>query len=322
MAQDRPLFMSPTRPGFQSRFLLPQHWGIWIGLGLLWLLCWLPWRVQLGLGRQIGHLGWALAGKRRRDTLTNLALCFPELDETERVRMGREVFVQASIGLFESLRAWWRPDTLKKNLTISGVHHVIERLRAGQGVLVLGGHYTLLDLGGLLCSQFFQADIVYRPQNNPLLEWLITRVRQPIYGVQIDHDDVRTLVRSLKAGHAVWYTPDQDFGLTHGVMAPFFGVPAATVTAQRRLARMAQCPVLLVHFYRQDDRRPHYHVTFTPVVDHYPSGDELADATRINQLLEGLIRIAPTQYMWFHRRFKTQPAGQLNPYQRRDQARQ
>ena len=79
---------------------------------------------------------------------------------------------------------------------------------------------------------------------------------------------------------------------------------------------------LLVHFYRQDDRRPHYHVTFTPVVDHYPSGDELADATRINQLLEGLIRIAPTQYMWFHRRFKTQPAGQLNPYQRRDQARQ
>ena len=150
MAQDRPLFMSPTRPGFQSRFLLPQHWGIWIGLGLLWLLCWLPWRVQLGLGRQIGHLGWTLAGKRRRDTLTNLALCFPELDETERVRMGREVFVQASIGLFESLRAWWRPDTLKKNLTISGVHHVIERLRAGQGVLVLGGHYTLLDLGGLL----------------------------------------------------------------------------------------------------------------------------------------------------------------------------
>ncbi len=305
----------PLQP-FSARFLLPRFWGLWLGIGLLWLLCWLPWRVQFWLGQRLGALGWRLARSRRRDTLINLRLCFPNWDGETHQRMGREVFGHAVVGLFESLRAWWRPATLKHHLTISGVHHVIEPLRAGQGVLVLGAHYTMLDLGGLLCSQFFKADIVYRPQNNPLLEWLLLRLRQPIYGQQIDHDDVRTLVRSLKTGRAVWYTPDQDFGLRHGVMAPFFGVPAATVTAQRRLMRMAPCPVVLVHFYRQDDRRPHYHVTFTPALADYPGPDEVADAARVNQLLEGLICIAPTQYMWFHRRFKTQPDGQPNPYQR------
>lgn len=312
--------MSQPVSQFRAEFLRPRYWGLWLGVGLLWLLAWLPWRLQLWLGTQLGAIGWALADRRRLDTLTNLELCFPHLSAADHHRMGRAVFRHAAIGLFESLRAWWRPHTLHKHLTITGVHHVIEHLRAGQGVLVLGGHYTSLDLGGLLCSRFFKAAIVYRPQNNPLLEWLISRARGPIYDRQIDHDDIRALVRELKSGHAVWYTPDQDFGLRHGVMAPFFGVLAATVTAQRRLARMAQCPVLLVHFYRQDDRRPHYHVTFTPVVVDYPSADEVADAIRINQLLEGLISIDPTQYMWFHRRFKTRPEGQLNPYQLRDQA--
>jgi KDO2-lipid IV(A) lauroyltransferase len=112
----------------------------------------------------------------------------------------------------------------------------------------------------------------------------------------------------------VWYTPDQDFGLKQGVMAPFFGVPAATLTAQRRLVKLDQSAVMAVHFYRQDDRRPHYHMTLTPVLEHYPSADEVADATRINELLESLIRIAPTQYMWFHRRFKTRPNGMEKVY--------
>ena len=65
--------------------------------------------------------------------------------------------------------------------------------------------------------------MVYRPQNNPLLDMLIYRCRATIYANQIDHDDMRGLVRNLKNGHAIWYSPDQDFGLKQGVMAPFLG---------------------------------------------------------------------------------------------------
>ncbi|HAA07615.1 MAG TPA: lauroyl acyltransferase, partial [Acinetobacter schindleri] len=52
-----------------------------------------------------------------------------------------------------------------------------------------------------------------------------------------------------------------------------------------------------------------YHVLIEPPVENLPSADELDDATRVNQIIERQLRIAPTQYMWFHRRFKTRPQG-------------
>ena len=168
----------------------------------------------------------------------------------------------------------------------------------------------LLDAGGYLCAQYFEPDVVYRPQNNPLLDMLIYRCRATIYANQIDHDDMRGLVRNLKNGHAIWYSPDQDFGLKQGVMAPFFGVPAATVTAHRRLLKMTKAAAIPLYFYRHGDiKNPKYHVLIEPPVENLPSADELDDATRVNQIIERQLRIAPTQYMWFHRRFKTRPQG-------------
>ncbi|MEC7121130.1 MAG: LpxL/LpxP family Kdo(2)-lipid IV(A) lauroyl/palmitoleoyl acyltransferase [Pseudomonadota bacterium] len=305
---------SPTTPVFSAQLLMPQYWGIWLAIFILLPMAFLPWRIQYRLGCWLGNLIWRFGKRRRHDTLTNLALCFPEKSAEARLRMSQEVFQHAGVGVFESLSAWLRPQKFQRKVTISGLHHIVEAQQNNQSILLLGAHYTMLDLGGLICSWFFKADMVYRPQNNPVLEWLIYRLREPIYARQIDHDDIRKLVRALKDKHVVWYTPDQDFGLKQGIMADFFGVPAATLTAQRRLARMDQSRVMAIHFYRQDDRRPHYHITITPPLDHYPSDDEVADANRVNQLLEGLIRIAPTQYMWFHRRFKTRPEGMEKVY--------
>ena len=152
--------------------------------------------------------------------------------------------------------------------------------------------------------------MVYRPQNNPLLDMLIYRCRATIYANQIDHDDMRGLIRNLKNGHAIWYSPDQDFGLKQGVMAPFFGVPAATVTAHRRLLKISKAVAVPLYFYRHGDvANPKYHLLIEPMVDNLPSEDEVDDATRVNQIIERQLRIAPTQYMWFHRRFKTRPEG-------------
>ncbi|MFW1817766.1 lauroyl acyltransferase, partial [Acinetobacter guillouiae] len=73
----------------------------------------------------------------------------------------------------------------------------------GQGILLLGTHSTMLDAGGDLCAQFFEPDVVYRPQNNPLLDMLSYRCRATIYTAQIDHDDMRGLIRHLTEGEAI-----------------------------------------------------------------------------------------------------------------------
>lgn len=301
-------------PPFQRRFLMPQYWGIWFGVLILWLLAHLPWPMQRLMGQGIGECFWSLGKRRRSDTLINLGLCFPELSEAERILMGKDVFRNAAIGIFESLSAWYAPKRFDKSVTISGLEHLIAAQKRGHGVLLLGGHYSTLDQGGYLSSLFFEATVVYRPQNNPLLEWLITRARANIFPHQIDHDDMRGLITALKSGQIVWYSPDQDFGLKLGVMAPFFGVPAATVVAPRRLIKINNSAILAFHSYRMDDVEPKYHITITPELSDYPSEDPVVDATRVNALFEELIRIAPTQWMWFHRRFKSQPKGTLSPY--------
>lgn len=303
-----------STPPFQAKFLMPQYWAIWLGVLLLWSLAHLPWRAQLCTGNWLGEVFWRLAKKRRLDTQKNLSLCFPELSEAERTEMSIDVFRNGMLGFFESLSAWYTPQRFNDKVSITGLQHLIDAQKRGQGVLLLGGHYTTLDLGGYLSSLFFSAYVVYRPQNNPLFEWLITRARANMFEQQIDHDDMRGLISALKSGQIVWYSPDQDYGLKQGVMAPFFGIQAATVTAPRRLVKINKSAVLAFHSYRSNDTEPHYQLTITPELLNYPSDDPVLDATRVNALFEELIRIAPTQWMWFHRRFKSQPQGTPSYY--------
>lgn len=304
---------------FDWRFLLPQYWGIWLGVMLLLPCVFLPLNLQFWLGRQLGRLFYALASSRRRVTLVNLKLAFPNKSDKERQFMAKQVFVNQGIGIFESLSAWYRPNLFTRTVSASGMQHLLTAQKNNQAVILLGAHYTMLDLGGLLFSQFYPIDCVYRSQNNALLEWLVFNARRKIFGQQINHNNMRQLVNNLKLGHIIWYTPDQDYGLKQGIMTNFFGVPAATLTAQRRLAKLGNKSnppaVMALHFYRQTPdslpygKRPHYHLSVTPALDNYPSHDEAKDAQRVNDIFEGLIRIDPTQWMWFHKRYKTQPDG-------------
>lgn len=295
---------------FYWEFLLPQYWGIWIAIVFLMLLAILPWPIQHRLATFLGNVAFKRLKSRRKTTVRNLEVCFPEWSAEQVQEHARQVFIDMMIGVFETLNAWYSPQWFKGRVTVEGLEHIQNAQAAGKGILLLGTHSTLLDAGGYLCAQYFEPDVVYRPQNNPLLDMLIYRCRGTIYKAQIDHDDMRGLIRHLKEGDAIWYSPDQDFGLKQGVMAPFFGTPAATVTAHRRLLKISKAVAIPLYFYRHGDiKNPQYRVLIEPAVDHLPSDDELDDAIRVNKIIEQQLRIAPTQYMWFHRRFKTRPDG-------------
>nr|WP_258556882.1 lipid A biosynthesis acyltransferase [Moraxella lacunata] len=306
------------KASFQWEFLLPKYWGIWFALMIFLPLIYLPLRIQFWLGRKIGELAYMLIKRRVKDTLTNLTLAFSDKSDDEKVLIAKQVFVNQGIGIFETLNAWFRPNVFKRTFSISGLQHLITAQKENKAVILLGGHFTTLDLGGRLCTQFFPADCMYRKQNNPLLEWFIYNGRRHIFDEQINSRDMKKLISRIKDGKVIWYSPDQDFGLEHGVMATFFGVPSATITAQRRFASMnKKNPPVFIAFdmIRQTPdnipkgKRPHYHISLSPVIDNYPSDDEVADAQRINDIMEHSIKKDITQWMWFHRRFKTQADG-------------
>lgn len=309
---------------FEWAFLHPKYWGIWLAFVLILPLIFLPLRWQFWIGKRLGILVHYLAKSRVQDTLTNLQLAFPNQPKSKHKVTARQVFINQGIGIFESLCAWFRPNVFKRTFSISGLQHLIDAQKQNKAVILLGGHRTTLDLGGRLCTQFFAADCVYRPQNNPLLEWFIYNARRRIFDEQISNRDMKKLITRLKQGRIIWYSPDQDFGLEHGVMATFFGVPAATITAQRRLIKLgdkANPPVIIMMDmlrqtpdYIAKGHRPHYHISLSAALKNYPSDDETADAERINRLIEQNIQKDLTQWMWFHRRFKTQ-ADDTNYYQ-------
>jgi len=177
--------------------------------------------------------------------------------------------------------------------------------------MLLGMHFNSIDVGSRLLGKFFRFSVVYRPNDNPLLDHLITKGRGTWVNHSVDRNDIRQTVRLLRQGEVVWYAPDQDYGTAHAVFVPFFGVPAATITATSRIARMGKAKVIPCAHYRLPGGR--YEIEFGAPLEDFPCGDDEADTARINRTIESYVRKHPEQYLWVHKRFKHWPKGR-SPY--------
>lgn len=289
-----------------KHFLHPRYWPTWTGLGLLWLLVQLPWPAQMWLGKQVGLLMFHVLPRRREVCCINLQLAFPELDALARHQLNRAHFISLGCGILELGQSWWgNPDRLTRQTRIEGLEH-LETARQSGGVLLLSAHFTSLELGGRLLAQQIPLHVVYRPHQNPLLEWRVARLRAKRYGKAISRDNIRDMVRSLRDGQIVWYAQDQNFGLKNSVFAPFFGVAAATNTATSRLAQLGRARVVPFFTLRTDTG---YLLRFLPALENFPGDAILEDTTRINHIIEQQVREFPAQYLWTHRRFKDTPDG-------------
>ena len=308
--------MSPRSPYPLPRTLLhPRHWPMWLAVGAMALYARLPSALGRAFGAAFGAAALRLARRRREIARRNLALCFPERDASARGALLARCFRSLGIGGYEFVRAWWGPlRGLRARTTIEGVEHVRAALAAGRGVILLSGHFMTLELcGRLLCTEVPVAGM-YRRHADPVLEWAVKRGRLRYAAGMYARDELRGAVRHLKAGGILWYAPDQDMRGKDVVFAPFFGVPAATITATHQLARLSGAAVIGFFHRRSDDGRG-YVLRLEPPLAPFPGEDAAADAATVNALIERMVREAPDEYLWIHRRFKRRPVGEPNPYE-------
>ncbi|MCG8434205.1 MAG: LpxL/LpxP family Kdo(2)-lipid IV(A) lauroyl/palmitoleoyl acyltransferase [Gammaproteobacteria bacterium] len=292
--------------------IAPRYWLIWLFIGALRLSTYLPFRVQLFLGRIMGRFSRLFASRRRRITDINLALCYPELSPDERHEIAVKHFEALGIGAFEIALCWWAPaERLRSIVSITGLHHLEAALEKGKGAILLSAHFTTLEIGARLITFFTPVQAMYKPNRNPMLEWIILNRRRVHLDKVIPQDSVRTLMRSLRDNKVVWYAPDQGFTGKHSEMVPFFGVPAPTNTATSRIAKSSGAPVLPYMVERLPGAQG-YALTIHPPLESFPSGDQAEDAARINAMIEKEARRIPDQYLWCHNRFKTKAHRKKN----------
>lgn len=291
------------------RFLAPRYWLLWLQLGFVRMLVALPFGAQLVAGRLMGRLGHLLAGQRRRIAARNLELAFPELDERARQDLVLRHFESLGMSIIETGLCWWADARRLEGLVeVRGLEHARAALDAGRGAIMLTGHFTTLDLGGRFLTMHAPVSAMYRPHRNPLFEEIMRRGRERSAKHAFSKHDVRAMIRGLRTNQLIWYAPDQAHRRgKYSAVVPFFGVPAPTNTATSAFARLGNAPVVPFFPVRLPGKAG-YRLDILPPLEGFPSDDPVADALRINRLLEERIRLCPEQYLWVHRRFKL--AGQ------------
>jgi len=278
---------------------------------------------MMGVGRFIGRLARRLPLRYVLVARRNMELCLPELSCAEREQLIAQHFESLGMCLCESGMTWWSADERIRRLSrVEGLEHLRTALEAGHGVILLTAHFTTLEIGARILNATTPINVLYRPPKNEVIAEIAHHSRNSRARRAIRRDDVRSMVRALKANEVVWYAPDQSYRKKGAEMVGFFGTPAATNTFTSRLARMTGAAVLLFSHERLPDGAG-WRVVVHPPLTGFPSGNAIADAERYHRFIEAEVRRIPEQYWWIHRRFKglsadypdyyrTAPAGAAN----------
>lgn len=264
------------------------------------------------IGRGLGVLAEKLLPSRRNIVETNLRISFPDRSEEEIQALTRAHFQSTGMGIIEAILCWWADDAVLENFSvIEGLEHLQQASAKNKGVILLSAHFTSLELGARLLMQKAPITAMYRKPNDPVIEQVMRQGRnRRTASDTIAKNDVRGLLRALKKGRTIWYAPDQVPSGKFAAEVPFFGHPAISNTATSRIAKISGAPVVPFFMLRTDNPLG-YRLIIQPPLDDFPSGDDIADTQRINQIMESTILEAPEQYFWMHRRFKGTPLGDV-----------
>lgn len=299
--------MHVKAPSFQLNFFHPRYWLTWLSVVLLYLISWLPHRLQWWLGKMLGRLFFHVIKSRRRIAQRNIELCFPDMPPAEQQALVKANLESAGIALFEAGMGWWWPDWRVRRLgKVVGYEHIQAILDKGKGVLGIASHHMNLEFNCRVMGLVHPAVGFYRRHNNPLMEYLQYHGRARSNKYLIHKKGVADMLNALNQGELCLYLPDQDYGPKRCEFAPFFAVPdAATTTGTLLFAGQANCETVFLLPLRTATG---YEIQVLPGLQNFPSGDDKEDVTRVNQMIEKMVLAAPSQYLWMHKRFKTRPA--------------
>ncbi len=298
-------------------FLHPRYWYAWLVLAFVRITSWLPNRILWILGNALGLFFSWFQSPARRVAERNIELCFPEKGPQERRKLVKKHLRLSGYAVVSLSVAWWAPKwRIRSFIKFRDQYHLDDALARGKNVILLAPHFIGLDMGGIRLSLERKAVSMYRQSRNLFLEYIFQR-RSRFDGVVVERmSNLKALLRYIRQGLPFYYLPDQDMGERASVFVPFFGVPAATVTALSRIAQSTNA-VVIPCITRILPKGRGYEMRLYPPLKNFPSDDPLDDSRRMNEEVENRVREMPEQYMWSYRRFKTRPNNEPSLYDKK-----
>ena len=276
--------------------------------GLVRLLQALPSRAVAALAGGVAACAYAL-GIRRKVTLDNLARALPERTEEERRAIARAAYANMARVVVDALRTLGAPPAqLLAEVEVDDFGPVERALERGKGLLVATAHLGSWELFGAAMAQRVPLHAVVRPLRGGVNARLVEARERAGLRLIPGRGALSTMVAALRRNEVVAMLIDQAIGGKHALFVPFFGRPAATTPALSVAALRTGAPTLVVVALRGGGRLRFRVEGPFEVLDSGDRGRDLFEHTaRVTAVLERLIREAPEQWLWLHRRWKLSP---------------
>jgi Kdo2-lipid IVA lauroyltransferase/acyltransferase len=287
----------------------------WAAAGVTLVLRGLPRRAAMGLGAIVGRMLAAADRRHVAIAVDNLRRAFPDWDGARLEATARGVYAHFGRMLFDIL--WLQSRSPKDLLALVDVHgreHLEAAMAAGRGVVMCAAHIGNWEVHGIAHGLLFGAiDVVARPLDNPVLDARLCAFRT-MGGNRVVYKRraLAQVIGAVRAGRGVALLLDQNVQAKDGIFVDFFGRPAATTTVAAALALKTGCALVPSHTELRPDGR--YALVYEPPLVLPSDGARDADLASITQELarraEAWVRATPEQWLWMHRRWKTQPERQ------------
>jgi len=211
---------------------------------------------------------------------------------------------------------WWMSaKRFDRLVEIEGREHYDQALNEGKNIILLTPHFMAIEVSGLALQRERPMIGVYQYMKNTLMDTIAKegRTRFAKDSLMFERKEpLRTLLRWIRKGHPMSYSPDQDAG-RKGVFVPFFRPLASTTPALGKFilttkAVVIPCMTIMLPWGRG------YRVVLGPEQEGLASGDEIKDTAAMNRVIEEMVRTKADQYLWVHKRFKTRPQSETEFY--------
>jgi KDO2-lipid IV(A) lauroyltransferase len=267
-------------------------------------------------------LVWAVDAKHRKIARINLRIAFPGMGDKEAARIVRLCYTRMGTAAAEFIHIPKMDRTyVEEHVRIEGLEHLRRsEQERGLGVFGLTGHFGNWELashayGTLVAPMAF----IVRPLSDPAWDRIVSERREWVGNRAIrKFDSAKEVMREVRRGTMVGILFDQNVDRHKGVPVDLFSKKAYTSYGIARMALALRANIHSAFLFRDPRRKFHHTLRFGPAIPMDPSAPREEEVVRLtrrcNEELEKVIREDPTQWLWFHRRWKTRPPGEPDLY--------